>query len=117
VVHQSLTFGRRAPDDGTLPRVKVDADAVHGKLLRSEQAPARHKSTMAGATRTAMVPRRGGSFPTLANPAPTGPTKGSRAAGDWPRAAGTRHPRDIAGARLTMKQTARDRKRIMEGRP
>jgi len=66
----------------TQPRVKVVTRAVRRAVKRHyEQTPARHKSNLAGATRTAMWPRRGGSFLTLASQAPTRPVKGSRAAG------------------------------------
>jgi hypothetical protein len=67
-----------------LPRVKVGAPGARvAKRPGADRIPARHKSKMAGATRAAMAPWRGGSFPTLADPAPTKSTKGSRAAGNW----------------------------------
>jgi hypothetical protein len=89
--------------DEALPRVKVGAPAARmAKRPTADRIPARHKSNMAGATRTAMVPWRGGSFPTLADPAPTRSTKGSRAAGNWQGKNGQsnegRHPHDITGA-------------------
>jgi hypothetical protein len=83
----------------TRPRVKVVAHSAHSAdEPRGGQTPARHKSNLAGATRTTMRSRRGGSFLTLASQAPTRPIKGSRAAGEDQGDRGYPPPPDIAGA-------------------
>ena len=67
----------------TPPRLKVVTRADQSAdESRSDRIPARHTSKMAGATRTAVRSRRGGSFSKLASQAPTRPIKGSRAAGE-----------------------------------
>ena len=101
----------------TLPRVKVVTRSAHSAdEFRGGQTPARHKSNMAGTTRTTMRSRRGGSFPTLASQAPTRPFKGSRAAGEdqgdrgYPLSPGHRP------SGWTMTQTVPHRKRIVLAR-
>jgi hypothetical protein len=63
--------------DETQPRVKSRALMLPAwrSNAAADKTPARHKSNRAGATRTATWPRRGGSFPTRSNPAPTRPTR------------------------------------------
>ena len=101
----------------TLPRVKVFTRSDHSAgYPRGNQAPARHISKLAGATRTAMRSRRGGSFPKLASQAPTRPIKGSRAAGEDQGIAENRFPRKHRRSGVTMAQTVPHRKRIVQGR-
>src|SRR4051812_49499475 len=79
----------------TQPRVKVGADpAPAAEKTRGGQIPARHKSAVAGATRTVTWPGRRGSFPTLSDLRRNRTNKGPRIAGTAQGLAGKHKPRD-----------------------
>jgi len=97
----------------TQPRVKVGADpAPAAEKTRGGQIPARHKSAVAGATRTVTWPGRRGSFPTLADLRRTRTNK-DHASPERPRDGGKPQPPVTSPSALTMKQTCLRRKRIM----
>ena len=114
VVHQSLAFGWRVPWRNAAPCESLCWRHPHGFISQRDRTPARHKSKMAGATRTAMRSRQCGSSPFACPPSWDPVGQGDHALpGQTKGIAVDRYPRRHRRSGVTMAQSARYRKQII----